>query len=100
MATRRRADIANRIRETVMRALMMVAVVALTAAGTEAHAQSKQPAWCARYDWSTYNCGFYTYAQCLANISGVGGYCEPNTFASPRAEPRRQQRRERRNEPG
>ena len=24
------------------------------------------------------NCGYYTYGQCRAAVSGVGGYCYPN----------------------
>ena len=36
--------------------------------------------WCSFYDASTYNCGFNSYGQCLANISGVGGLCQPNFF--------------------
>jgi hypothetical protein len=42
-------------------------------AGTPALAQ--QARFCAHYDWSTVNCGFYTYQQCLATVSGTGGYC-------------------------
>lgn len=38
-------------------------------------AQAQQVRYCAHYDWSTVNCGFYTRAQCLATISGTGGYC-------------------------
>jgi uncharacterized protein DUF3551 len=29
------------------------------------------------------NCGFGTYEQCLATISGVGGWCQPNTMYVP-----------------
>jgi len=43
-----------------------------------ASAQERQYPWCARYDWTTYNCGFVSYAQCRATTFGVGGYCEPN----------------------
>ena len=39
-------------------------------------------AWCANYDASTRNCGFHTYEQCLATISGAGGYCSRNTYES------------------
>lgn len=39
--------------------------------------------WCAQYglrdDLGT-NCGFVTYNQCRATISGVGGTCVPNPF--------------------
>ena len=45
-------------------------------------------AWCAYYDPSTFNCGFHTFEQCRANISGVGGYCSPNTYESARGERR------------
>ena len=34
--------------------------------------------WCAYYDFSTYNCGFHTFEQCLATIRGAGGWCRPN----------------------
>ena len=39
--------------------------------------------WCAHYgarDDGGINCGFITYEQCLATISGVGGICQPNPF--------------------
>jgi hypothetical protein len=58
--------------------------------------QAQTYPWCSRYDWSTYNCGFSTLQQCLANISGIGGRCEPNAhyYAARRAqEPRRKYRR-------
>jgi hypothetical protein len=38
-------------------------------------AQAQKATFCANYDWSTVNCGFYTAAQCLATISGTGGWC-------------------------
>jgi hypothetical protein len=36
--------------------------------------------WCAYYDvWQgATNCGFTTYQQCLATVSGVGGSCGVN----------------------
>lgn len=39
--------------------------------------------WCAQYgatDDLGRNCGFLTYEQCRAAISGVGGICQPNPF--------------------
>ena len=39
--------------------------------------------WCAAYggDMSgASNCGFLTWEQCMATVSGVGGACEPNQF--------------------
>ena len=37
--------------------------------------------WCADYDAQEggfTNCGFQTYQQCLATVTGAGGWCEPN----------------------
>lgn len=59
-------------------------LIALALLGTTAVLLAPQPAqareypWCARYDWTTYNCGFVSFQQCLATIMGGGGRCEPN----------------------
>jgi len=70
-------------------ALFLIGVSAATSAiGTPAHAQNRP--WCAFYDalYAT-NCGFSTYEQCLATVSGVGGYCETqyDVCAAARTEP-------------
>ena len=52
--------------------------------------------WCAVYgaDMSgVSNCGFLTWEQCMATVSGVGGFCEPNQFYNPSRKPRRHYRR-------
>jgi len=38
--------------------------------------------WCAQYDGDGggNNCGFVTFEQCRANVSGIGGFCVPNQF--------------------
>jgi Protein of unknown function (DUF3551) len=36
--------------------------------------------WCARYPEGASNCGFYTFAQCQATVSGRGGFCDRNAF--------------------
>jgi hypothetical protein len=41
-------------------------------------------AWCARYPEGSSNCGFYTFAQCQATVSGRGGFCEQNGFSESR----------------
>jgi len=51
------------------------ALFATLAGGAGSAAQAQSARYCAHYDWSTTNCGFYTEAQCLASISGVGGRC-------------------------
>jgi hypothetical protein len=48
-----------------------------------ANAQSVKPAdaspsatrFCAKYKGGAENCGFYTFNQCLAALSGNGGFC-------------------------
>lgn len=62
-------------------------LVLLATAGNAPSASAA--AWCAVYDPSTYNCGFHSYAQCLATIRGAGGYCRQNYFEGyrPRPEP-------------
>ena len=47
--------------------------------GSSAHADGP---WCAFYDASTYNCGFYSFEQCYETIRGTGGWCRPNFFNS------------------
>jgi hypothetical protein len=46
----------------------------------DARLEARAGSWCSFYDATTYNCGFNSYDQCMANISGVGGICSPNYF--------------------
>jgi Protein of unknown function (DUF3551) len=82
-----------------MRALTMCgAAAALSLLATPAAAQGT---WCAEdYGPSGYrNCGYYSFQQCLAGASGVGGFCYPSPWASSAtvAEPRQRTRRSKRN---
>ena len=39
--------------------------------------------WCAQYTGrggGGRNCGFSSYGQCMATVSGIGGFCERNQF--------------------
>jgi len=51
--------------------------------------------WCAQYGtgFSGKNCGFYSFDQCRASVSGIGGVCQRNVFSANAAEPRRRFRR-------
>src|SRR5438105_12047186 len=94
----RRCDRSNRSRmielsrrqlqsmEAIMRkslypvAAAAVAVLALAADTKPAEAMVIYP-WCAHYSGrmgGAPNCGFVTYAQCRATISGLGGSCMQN----------------------
>lgn len=76
-----------------MRHLIALALLATTAAFLAPQvAQAREYPWCARYDWSTYNCGFVSFQQCLATISGIGGRCEPNPRYVPPPVPGRKKR--------
>jgi hypothetical protein len=61
--------------------------VLIVAAAIVTPAHARDYPWCAYYTgpFSATNCGFSTYQQCLATISGVGGYCQPNTMYPPPA---------------
>lgn len=78
-----------------MRLSTLVVLIAVSAvpsvAPTRADAQQPYPydpyPWCAVYGGSmsgSSNCGFKTWQQCMATVSGVGGSCEPNQFYNPR----------------
>jgi hypothetical protein len=66
-----------------MRVLLLTLgiLVATTALGTGAQAQNYP--WCAIYGGGSAgggrNCGFNTFEQCTATISGIGGTCQPGT---------------------
>ena len=80
-----------------MRTIALVAITfaALSVSAIGARADGS---WCAHYgsDFSGTNCGFYSFEQCRATVSGIGGYCQPNTFSANAAarEPRRRPRRD------
>jgi hypothetical protein len=59
-------------------ALGALALAGALAPATEAKAE--EGTWCAEAGGrSSYgNCGYYSFRQCLAAVSGVGGTCRPN----------------------
>ena len=80
-----------------MRPLPLLLAVLVTAAiNIAATTTVRAGAWCIWYDWSTYNCGFRTYQQCLETMRGdTGSYCAPNAYDDtppPRPEPRKHRR--------
>ena len=62
--------------------MRILTILALAIAALLVEARGSQAApWCAWYDPYTYNCGFFTWRQCMDTISGVGGYCARNVAA-------------------
>lgn len=55
--------------------------------------------WCAAYRNGSNNCGFYTYEQCLAAVSGVGGFCNRNYEEPERPAVRRERKSGPKSEP-
>jgi hypothetical protein len=74
------------------RFVFALVALALGAAGAPARAEVQYP-WCAQYAWPNggTNCGFVSYQQCMATISGIGGTCYQNPAYPPPRErlPRR-----------
>lgn len=62
-----------------MRTFTFFALTSLALVFAGAIRANAAEAWCARYPMGDgTNCGFATFEQCEADISGVGGYCSQN----------------------
>jgi hypothetical protein len=79
-----------------MRSFICVfAVLTAALAGTSRSEARAWYPWCATYaDTSGITeCGFSTFQQCLATISGIGGSCGSNPFPPPGADRRTRHKR-------
>ena len=67
-------------------AITSITLAALSLSGFDARAQYVGGSWCANYGGGRggggTNCGFYSYEQCQAAISGNGGMCSRNQWSS------------------
>jgi Protein of unknown function (DUF3551) len=70
-----------------MRTITVASLLGLALALAGANG-ARAGAWCAWYDPYTYNCGFATFQQCQATVSGAGGYCARNVYESQAPAPR------------
>jgi Protein of unknown function (DUF3551) len=64
-----------------MRIMGFVFSVIVVTAGLGLRADAQTYPWCAVYDMGddgVYNCGFVTRDQCMATVSGIGGFCQLN----------------------
>jgi hypothetical protein len=72
-------------------ALVSIALAMLTMSTIGARADGS---WCANYGTGPgANCGFYSYQQCMAALSGNGGVCVQNNFYGTARDPRRRNQR-------
>ncbi|HTV37788.1 MAG TPA: DUF3551 domain-containing protein [Xanthobacteraceae bacterium] len=65
-----------------MKALLFAIASVAAAAALSAPAEAQNYPWCAYYggrEGGGTNCGFTTYEQCMATVSGIGGFCNRNT---------------------
>lgn len=67
-------------------ALLAVAIATALTLLASAAGQAQTYPWCAQYGGfgggGGRNCGFVSYAQCMATVHGIGGFCERNLFYS------------------
>ena len=61
-----------------MRVLALCSLAIAVAFVFAAPAAAKEPPRCADYRNGGTNCGFFTQEQCLATVSGIGGFCRRN----------------------
>jgi len=68
-----------------MRIMLFVLTVSAVSTGLGAQAHAQNYPWCAFYDTGdqAINCGFVTREQCMATVSGIGGFCMPNNTYQP-----------------
>lgn len=68
-----------------MRLLPFVFAILIVSAAGGHRAVAQNYPWCADYASGGTNCGFVTFQQCLATLSGMGGFCNRNTQYVPGA---------------
>jgi hypothetical protein len=73
-----------------MRTIALVSITLATLSMSTIGARA-EGSWCANYNagGGMTNCGFYSYQQCMAAISGNGGFCSQNGFYGTAGDPRR-----------
>jgi Protein of unknown function (DUF3551) len=81
-----------------MRLLLIILAASAAIVCIEKPAEARDYPWCAYYGprFGATNCGFSTFQQCLATISGIGGSCGANPMYQPAPGPHRSTRHPRR----
>jgi hypothetical protein len=59
-----------------------IAILSLMLAMAPLATARAEGSWCAQYGGGNggTNCGFYSFQQCMAAVSGNGGFCRQNGF--------------------
>jgi hypothetical protein len=58
--------------------VLLIVAASSVSEGRVVHAASG--AWCAIYTRGSENCGYSSYAQCMATVRGLSAICQPNPF--------------------
>jgi len=68
-----------------MRLLQFMLGICVGVVGIGNRAEAQNYPWCSicTDGLGGENCGFTTFQQCQENVSGIGGFCEPNTQYQP-----------------
>lgn len=69
-----------------MKLALFLSAIFLGTAAAGAEAQAQDYPWCAIYakDGDTH-CFFTSYEQCMATVSGIGGFCQHTATSAPAA---------------
>ena len=80
-----------------MRVLLFMLGVSVGIVGVAKRAEAQNYPWCAQYSGGggATNCGFTSFQQCMADVSGIGGFCTQNNTYQPPQVPRPRARRTR-----
>jgi Protein of unknown function (DUF3551) len=67
-----------------MRLVLFMLGILLSTAVLGSQAEAQNYPWCAYYSKGCTSCAFTTLQQCMADVSGIGGFCQPNnTYVPP-----------------
>jgi hypothetical protein len=83
-----------------MKSLLFAAALIAAGSALTGSAKAQNYPWCAVYggrEGGGENCGFTTFEQCMATLSGMGGFCNRNTQYVPPPGPHARYRRYRHN---
>src|SRR5262245_102803 len=74
-----------KIRRLAMRFSATVIVAALVMIPAVLTQTPASASWCAQYTGlgGSENCGFSSFQQCQASVSGIGGFCRPSQYDNP-----------------
>lgn len=77
-----------------MRLSLLIPGIVCAFAAVASPARAQNYPWCAYYgdDFGGTNCGFVSYEQCMATVTGIGGFCDRNTQYVPPPGPHPSQR--------